>query len=68
MDCQMPELDGFEATLRIRAHERALGTSEQRGILKIIALTANAFEDDRERCFSTGMNDFVAKPFKQAEL
>ena len=67
MDCQMPELDGFEATRRIRAHERALGTREQRGI-PIIALTANAFEDDRERCFSTGMNDFIAKPFKQAEL
>ncbi len=67
MDCQMPELDGFEATRRIRAHERALGTREQSGI-PIIALTANAFEDDRERCFSTGMNDFIAKPFKQAEL
>jgi two-component system sensor histidine kinase/response regulator len=67
MDCQMPELDGFEATLRIRARERALGTSD-RDALKIIALTANAFEGDRERCFSTGMNDFVAKPFTQAGL
>ncbi|HNO13179.1 MAG TPA: response regulator [Accumulibacter sp.] len=67
MDCQMPEIDGFEATRRIRARERALGTSEQYGI-PIIALMANAFEGDRERCFSTGMNDFIAKPFKQAEL
>jgi signal transduction histidine kinase/CheY-like chemotaxis protein len=67
MDCQMPELDGFEATLRIRARERALGTSDS-DALKIIALTANAFEGDRERCFSTGMNDFVAKPFTQAGL
>ena len=67
MDCQMPELDGFEATRRIRAREQALDTSDHSGI-PIIALTANAFEGDRERCFSTGMSDFIAKPFKQAEL
>lgn len=67
MDCQMPELDGFEATQRIRERERALTAGDQDGV-PIIALTANAFEGDRERCFSTGMNDFIAKPFKQAEL
>ncbi len=67
MDCQMPELDGFEATQRIRARERAAGGVDTPA-LPIIAVTANVFEDDRERCFETGMNDFIAKPFKQAEL
>ncbi|HMX21440.1 MAG TPA: ATP-binding protein [Accumulibacter sp.] len=65
MDCQMPELDGFEATQRIRERERHDGITAP---LPIIAVTANVFEDDRERCFETGMNDFIAKPFKQAEL
>ncbi|MBL8398243.1 MAG: response regulator [Candidatus Accumulibacter sp.] len=65
MDCQMPELDGFAATQRIRERERSAGSID---LLPIIAVTANVFEDDRERCFETGMNDFIAKPFKQAEL
>ena len=67
MDCQMPELDGFEATQQIRAREKARG-STGRAAIPIIALTANVFEGDRERCFSSGMNDFIAKPFKQDEL
>jgi CheY-like chemotaxis protein len=67
MDCQMPELDGFEATQRIRAREHALGTGAGAAV-PIIALTANAFEGERERCFSAGMNDFIPKPFTQAEL
>lgn len=67
MDCQMPELDGFEATQRIRARESASGVAEAQA-LPIIAVTANVFEDDRKRCFETGMNDFIAKPFKQAEI
>ncbi|HPT50586.1 MAG TPA: ATP-binding protein [Accumulibacter sp.] len=66
MDCQMPDLDGFEATQRIRAREREQGG--ERGGVPIVALTANVFEDDRERCFRAGMNDFIAKPFKQADL
>ncbi|HCV13729.1 MAG TPA: hypothetical protein DGC76_08550 [Candidatus Accumulibacter sp.] len=67
MDCQMPELDGFDATRQIRAGEQAAAAAGKAGI-PIIALTANAFEADRERCLASGMNDFIAKPFTQGEL
>jgi signal transduction histidine kinase len=64
MDCQMPVLDGFAATERIRAWER------QRGMppIPIIALTAGAFEKDRERCLAAGMNDFLTKPLDFKDL
>jgi CheY-like chemotaxis protein/HPt (histidine-containing phosphotransfer) domain-containing protein len=60
MDCQMPEMDGFEAVRRIRDAEshRPSGTRA----LPIIALTANAIQGDRERCLRSGMNDYVTKP------
>jgi Amt family ammonium transporter len=63
MDCQMPEMDGFEATRRIRALE-AEGRLRRRSSQKlpIIALTANAIKGDRERCLEAGMSDHVAKP------
>ena len=58
MDCQMPELDGFEASLRIRALQRD-GRLPAR--FPIIALTANAVEGGRERCLTAGMNDYLSK-------
>ncbi|MFT7462779.1 MAG: two-component system sensor histidine kinase/response regulator [Pseudohongiellaceae bacterium] len=57
MDCQMPELDGFEATRRIRIHEEL---SDQH--IPIIAMTANAMKQDPERCMKAGMDDYISKP------
>jgi len=58
MDCQMPVMDGFEATERIRRWEGAQGRSR----VPVIALTAGIFPEDRERCTLAGMDDFLAKP------
>ncbi|MBK8323006.1 MAG: response regulator [Betaproteobacteria bacterium] len=63
MDCQMPGLDGFGATRRIRHAESA---GERR--LPIVALTANALVGDREACLAAGMDDYVAKPFGAEDL
>ena len=58
MDCQMPEMDGFEATRQIREMEK----QKKRGHLPIVALTANAVKGDRELCLAAGMDAYVTKP------
>jgi CheY-like chemotaxis protein len=69
MDCQMPTVDGFEATRRIRAWEAArLARGETIVPLHVIALTANAMVGDRTACLEAGMNDYVAKPVHASEL
>ena len=63
MDCQMPEMDGFEATARIREKEKRTGRH-----IPIIAMTAHAMASDRERCIHAGMDSFVSKPFAISAL
>jgi signal transduction histidine kinase/CheY-like chemotaxis protein len=69
MDCQMPEMDGFEATRAIRAWERASRIDPSPATrLPIVALTANAMQGDRERCLEAGMDDYITKPLARADL
>ena len=72
MDMQMPVMDGLEATRRIRALEAELGKSRYNGNLRnqipIIAMTANVFREDIERCIDAGMNDHIGKPIDYNEM
>ena len=67
MDCQMPEMDGYEATGRIREAETKRGVPAHER-LPVIAVTASAVKGDRERCIDAGMDEYLPKPFHQAEL
>ena len=64
MDCHMPELDGFEATRRIREKEKQLQTKR----IPIVAMTANAMQQDREQCLAAGMDDHLCKPYTRLQL
>ncbi len=64
MDCHMPQMDGYEATRRIRDAEVRNGWPR----VPVIAVTANALEDDRKRCLDAGMDDHLAKPFRKEDL
>jgi len=69
MDCQMPEMDGFEATRVIRNQEASLQRAGGKPPhLPIIAMTANAMKEDRDRCLASGMDDFISKPVTSKSL
>ena len=65
MDIMLPEMNGYEITIEIRKFEEANGVTNP---VKIIALTANTYENDKEKCLSVGMNDYLSKPFSAQQL
>jgi two-component system sensor histidine kinase/response regulator len=64
MDCHMPEMDGFDATVEIRRRESETGLAP----MPIVALTASVLQEDRDRCVTAGMNGVIGKPIQPAEL
>lgn len=65
MDIMLPEMNGYEITIEIRKFEKL---NEIKNPVTIIALTANTFENDKEKCFSVGMNEYLSKPFTAQQL
>lgn len=63
LDCEMPEIDGFQTTMEIRRRE-----DESKKRVPIIAITANAFIGYKEKCLSAGMDDYISKPFQHEQL
>ena len=68
MDCQMPDVDGYEATRQIRLWESRQGPLALRSRMPIVALTAHAMPGDREKCEAAGMDDYRSKPFSGQDL
>ena len=69
MDCEMPELNGYEASQTIRSREGALdGSCPWKVPVRIIALTAHAMQGEREKCLAAGMDDYLTKPIRTADL
>lgn len=64
MDCQMPEMDGFETVTRIRAGQPGASGPD----VPVVAVTAHAMKGDRDRCIASGMNDYISKPLQRSEL
>jgi osomolarity two-component system sensor histidine kinase NIK1 len=65
MDLMLPEMDGYEITTEIRKMEKVKGTENP---VPIIAITANTLDNDREKCFEVGMNEYLSKPFTAEQL
>ena len=65
MDIMLPEMNGYEITIEIRKFEEANGVTNP---VTIIALTANTYENDKEKCLGVGMNDYLSKPFSAQQL
>jgi CheY-like chemotaxis protein len=63
MDCQMPEMDGYQTTQAIRKQEQNTGKH-----IPIVALTANALKDDEQKCLMSGMDDYLSKPIRKSAL
>ena len=64
MDCQMPEMDGYQATHAIRLGEAGDGNIN----IPIIAMTANAMQGDKQKCLDAGMSDYITKPIVEAQV
>jgi len=68
LDCHMPVMDGFEVAAKIREREASLGYYASGHALWVVAATAFAFEEDKERCLEAGMDDFLSKPAKVKDI